>query len=240
MTMLDAGDLHLHYEIEGDGVPILLIAPGGMRSANNIWERMPWNPRTALVDSYRLIGMDQRNAGSSTAPVSRDDDWGTYAADQLAFLDHLGIDRCHVLGMCIGGPYIAGLLRAAPQRFLSAVILQPVGIDANRPSLEQMFDAWAEDLSADHPHMDAAAWQSFRSNMWDGEFLLAASLEDMAAVQTPMLVMMGDDIYHPESTSRELAAAAPNARLIERWQDDDVLADTNEQIRSFLDEHSPT
>ena len=60
MTMLDAGDLHLHYEIEGDGVPILLIAPGGMRSANNLWERMPWNPRTALVDSYKLIGMDQR------------------------------------------------------------------------------------------------------------------------------------------------------------------------------------
>jgi hypothetical protein len=55
-----------------------------------------------------------------------------------------------------------------------------------------------------------------------------------------MLVMMGDDIYHPESTSRELVAAAPNARLVERWKDDDVLADTNAQIRSFLDKHSPT
>ena len=53
--------------------------PGGMRSANELWENMPWNPRAALSGDYRVIGMDQRNAGRSTAPVTADD--GTFVAD---------------------------------------------------------------------------------------------------------------------------------------------------------------
>ena len=68
MAMFENGSVHLHYQIEGDGFPVFLIAPGGMRSANDLWNRMPWNPRTALRDHYRVIGMDQRNAGASSAP----------------------------------------------------------------------------------------------------------------------------------------------------------------------------
>lgn len=241
MTFFDDGDLHLHYEIEGaaDGYPVLLIAPGGMRSANAFWDNMPWNPRTALAADYRVIGMDQRNAGASTGPVTADDGWDTYTGDQLALLDHLGIEQCHVVGMCIGGPYIAALLRAAPERFRSAVILQPVGIDGNRSALEEMFDAWAADIAADHPAMDADAWRSFRSNMWDGEFVLTASPTEVAEIATPMLVLMGDDMYHPEVTSREFVAAAPDADLVERWKDDDMLAATDERIKAFLATHTP-
>ena len=51
--------------------PILLLAPGGMRSANNFWNNMPWNPREKLQDQFELIGMDQRNAGTSTAPITK-------------------------------------------------------------------------------------------------------------------------------------------------------------------------
>ena len=84
MPIFERGDVHIHYEVEGEGPPVLLLAPGGMRSANELWGRMPWNPRTALVDHFQLIGMDQRNAGASTAPVSGADGWSTYADDQLA------------------------------------------------------------------------------------------------------------------------------------------------------------
>jgi len=50
---------------------------------------------------------------------------------------------------------------------------------------------------------------------------------------------MGDDQYHPQSTSRELAALAPHATLIERWKDDEVLDATDITIKSFLAEHTP-
>lgn len=239
MPTFERGPAVIHHQIEGDGFPVLLIAPGGMRSENDKWSTVPWNPRQALAGSYRVIGMDQRNAGGSSAPISADDDWTTYTADQLALLDHLGVERCHVVGMCIGGPYIVGLLRTAPERFASAVLLQPVGIDANRDAFRELFDQWAADLPVDLPGNDPDTVAAFRSNMWDGEFVLTATPDQVAAIETPMLVLMGDDLYHPQATSRELARRAPAATLIERWKDADVLPATDAVIRDFLADHTP-
>jgi pimeloyl-ACP methyl ester carboxylesterase len=234
VAFLERGPVRLHYEVEGEGDPVLLLAPGGMRSANDIWNRQPWNPRTALVGEHRLIGMDQRNAGASVAPVSAADDWATYAGDQLAVLDHLGIEECHLVGMCIGGPFIMGLLTAAPGRFRSAVVLQPVGIDDNADVLRGMFDGWATEIAPEHPEADVATWRSFRENMWSGDFVLTATREQVAACPTPMLVFLGDDQYHPQSVSRELASLAPRATLVEQWKDDEVLEQTDATIRGFL------
>lgn len=234
MSSFEHAGAQIHFDVEGDGFPVLLIAPGGMRSANELWNGAPWNPRSALADDYQVIGMDQRNAGRSTAPVSADDGWRTYTADQLALLDHLGIDECHVLGMCIGGPYIVGLLRAAPERFRSAVMLQPVGIDENRHALEEMFDTWAEAIAGDHPEIDDAGWARFRSNMWDGEFVLTATPDEVAQIETPILLLQGNDLYHPSSTSKEISRRAPNVTFVEEWKSDELLDQTDTTIRGFL------
>ena len=239
MAMFENGSVRLHYQIEGDGFPVLLLAPGGMRSTNDLWNRMAWNPRVALRDRYRVVGMDQRNAGASSAPVRKTDGWSTYTDDQLALLDHLQIEQCHLVGMCIGGPYAMGLLHAAPERFSSAVLLQPVGIDGNTKVLRDMFDSWATDIASDHPEATAADWAAFGDNMYSGEFVLSVSRQEAAECQTPLLVLMGDDQYHPQSTSRELAALAPHATLIERWKDEEVLGATDITIKSFLAEHTP-
>jgi pimeloyl-ACP methyl ester carboxylesterase len=241
VTAFQRGDAVIHYDDEGmpEEFPVLLIAPGGMRSTNEKWNEMPWNPRLALADRFRVIGMDQRNAGRSTAPVTADTGWTTYRDDQLALLDELGIQRCHVLGMCIGGPYIAGLLTAAPERFASAVLLQPVGVDGNRDAFYAMFDRWAGEIASAHPEADAGDWASFRSNMWDGEFLLTASRDDVAAIEVPMLVAMGNDLYHPQSTSREIAALAPDVTFLEHWKDDDSRLAADAAIKNFLAGHTP-
>ena len=44
MPIFKRDDVELYYEEHGAGFPILLIAPGGMRSAVAFWERTPWNP----------------------------------------------------------------------------------------------------------------------------------------------------------------------------------------------------
>lgn len=241
MSSFAHGAATIHFDDDGQGFPVLLIAPGGMRSSNALWDDMPWDPR-ALADTYRVIGMDQRNAGRSSAPVSADDDWSTYTADQLALLDHLDIDRCHVVGMCIGGPYIAALLRAAPDRFASAIMLQPVGIEpdgSNRPAFYEMFDRWVEMQADAHGDVDAATWESFRSNMWDHEFVLTASEEDVAAFATPLLVAMGNDLYHPQATSRRIAELAPDVLFVEAWKDGEALAAFDGIARRFLERHTP-
>lgn len=232
--------VRLYYEEQGSGFPVLLIAPGGMRSSVGFWQSTPWNPIDHLSGDYRIIAMDQRNAGQSSGPISGSDGWHTYRDDQLALLDHLGIDRFHVAGMCIGGPYIMGLIEAAPERVASAVVFQTIGLDNNRDAFYQMFDDWAKDLKESHPEMSEDDWSSFRANMYDGDnFLFNVGDDFVSAVQTPLLVLLGTDLYHPESSSRELARLAPNATLVEDWIPSAHHGRAKEAVASFLEEHTP-
>lgn len=238
MAFFEHNDALIHYELIGEGFPVLLIAPGGMFSDFDKWNLMPWNPLTALGDGFQVIAMDQRNSGQSTAPIGANDGWHTYTADQLALADHLGIDRFAVAGMCIGGPYIAGLIKAAPDRVASAVVLQTIGLDDNRQAFYAMFDAWRDQIADAHPEADAAAFDAFRSNMYDGDFLFNATRDEARELATPIMVLMGDDMYHPESTSRELAELLPNVTFIEEWKEGDALASATTAISNFLASHS--
>lgn len=239
MPIFKRDDVELYYEEHGTGFPILLIAPGGMRSAISFWERTPWNPITQLAPTYRVIAMDQRNAGQSVAPIRATDSWHVYTADQLALLDHLGIERCHVVGMCIGGPYIMGLIQAAPHRIVSAVIFQTIGLDNNRQAFFEMFDSWANELKPKRPEVSETTWESFKKNMYGGDFLFNVSRAFAAQCTTPLLVLMGDDLYHPAATSRELAALAPNATLIEHWKEPEYHQAARQAVERFLAQHTP-
>src|SRR5262249_19221219 len=149
---LQHGPATLRYEARGDGPAILFLAPGGLRASRiETWAHAPWNPVDALADRYRVVAMDQRNTGTSTAPITAADGWADYAADQLAVMDHLGIERFSVVGMCIGGAFIAELLAEVPDRIAAAVAFQPIGLDGNRDAFRAMFDQWREDIGADHP-----------------------------------------------------------------------------------------
>ena len=78
---------NIAYETTGSGFPVLLFAPGGMRSAMSFWETAEWNPVTALSDQFTVVAMDQRNAGASTAPITAADGWPTqYAPTSFAQL----------------------------------------------------------------------------------------------------------------------------------------------------------
>lgn len=240
MAIFSRGEVHIHHEEHGSGFPVLLIAPGGMRSAIGAWDNAPWNPIEHLAPHHRVIAMDQRNAGSSTAPVSKSDGWATYTADQLALLDHLGVERFHVLGMCIGGSYIASLLRTAPERVVSAVALQPIGLDGNREAFHEMFDGWAAEQRPRHPEASDADWTGFRQGMYGSDdVLFSVPTGEIATFRTPILVLMGDDLYHPQVASRTLAATAPNATLVERWKQPEHRPAARAAVATFLAAHTP-
>ncbi len=235
MAFFERGDLKIHYEVRGEGSAVLLLAPGGMRSAAPLWERAPFDPREVLAGEFQVIAMDQRNAGESSGPVSEDDGWHTYAADQLALLDHLGIERCHVLGMCIGGPFCLELMRRAPERILSGVLLQPIGYDDNRDIFFELFDGWAESLPQ-QPSRSVA--EAFRENMFGGTFTFNLEPEQVTEIKTPMLILRGDDPYHPAATSDAIAARAPHAELIRTWKEEPERSEAVARVRAFLAEHS--
>lgn len=239
MPSFERDHVRIHYEVHGSGFPVLLFAPGGMRSSIEFWARSTFDPIEVLRPHFRVIAMDQRNAGRSTAPVRAEDGWHTYTADHLALLDHLGIERTHLLGGCIGGPYCLGVIQGAPERVASAVLQQTIGLEANRQAFYEMFDAWAADLRERHPDVPEATWRAFRSNMYDGDFAFSVSRDFVAGCPTPLLVLMGNDLYHPSSTSREIARLAPRAELVEKWKEPEIVPQTVARVVAFLKEHTP-
>ncbi len=240
MPVFTCGDARLHYEDHGSGFPVLLIAPGGMRSEVGYWSGTPWNPIEQLATRYQVIAMDQRNAGRSTGPIEPNHSWDTYTTDQLALMDHVGAPRFHVAGMCIGGSYIMNLLKTAPDRIASGVVFQTIGLDDNRQAFYDMFDSWAAEIGPDHPEVSPAAWSAFRERMYGGDdFLFTAGDEAVAACQAPLLVLLGNDLYHPESATRRLATLAPRATLLEQWREPEHTAAARAAVDAFFDAHTP-
>ncbi|MFT4580845.1 MAG: pimeloyl-ACP methyl ester carboxylesterase [Gammaproteobacteria bacterium] len=240
MPIYERDAASIYYEDSGEDLPaILLIAPGGMKSAIGFWENTPWDPREHLRGQFRVIAMDQRNAGRSTAPVSAQDGWHTYTADHVGLMNHLGVQRFHVAGMCIGGPYCLGLIEAVPDRVVSATLFQSIGRDNNRDAFYAMFDDWASALEPKMPDVSLQAWSSFRGNMvGDDNVLFNVDEAFVAACTTPLLVLMGNDLYHPQSTSRMLAETAPNVTFVESWKEGRARDTAMEQCLKFLRENN--
>ena len=61
----------------------------------------------------------------------------------------------------------------------------------------------------------------------------------MAEVTTALLVAMGNDLYHPQATSRTIADRAPNVTFVESWKEGDALAAFDPVVRNFLATHTP-
>ncbi len=238
MPFFERDDTRIYYEIHGGGPPVLALAPGGLQSSIPIWGGVSYNAVERLASNYQVIVMDQRNAGQSTAPITGGDGWRDYTADQIALLDHLGVERFHAAGMCIGGSFIMGLAEAVPERLASAVMLQTIGYDDNRETFFELFDSWSAGVKPAHPSVGEDEWAKFRSTMFGGDFLFNVSEDVVARCQIPLLVLMGEDVYHPEATSRRVAELAPHATLIERWKEGADAMAASAAIDAFLAAHS--
>jgi pimeloyl-ACP methyl ester carboxylesterase len=229
------GDTTIYYEERGTGFPVLLIAPGAMNSAIELWSGATINPLDAYSGDFRLIAMDQRNAGRSTGPLELSDPWEAYARDQLALVDQLGVKNFHVLGACIGCSFALKLIEQAPERVAAAVLLQPVGVTHDNERLyEAMWRAWGDQLMHRRADIDAAELEAFATQMWAGDFVLSVSRDFVRNCSTPLLVLPGVDRYHPTATGREIASLARNARLIEPWKDPQHVGPATAAIRDFL------
>jgi pimeloyl-ACP methyl ester carboxylesterase len=240
MPLFEHESASIYFEEYGAGFPLLLIAPGAMNSTVEMWASATINPLAHFGDTFRMIAMDQRNAGRSFGPLEPSDPWGAYARDQLALLDHLGVGRFHVMGCCIGGSFALKLIEQAPARVAAAVLEQPVGIaGGNEVLYEGMWRSWAEQLAA-RPDLTPETMERFGTQMWRDDFVVSVSRDFVRACRTPLFVLPGTDRYHPTATGREIAALAPNGQVFEPWNDSAAhVDDAVDAIRSFLQAHEP-
>jgi hypothetical protein len=75
--------------------------------------------------------------------------------------------------------------------------------------------------------------------MYGGEFLFNVSRDFVSDCRTPLLVLCGNDLYHPEETSREIAALSPNAQFIEHWKEPEHQAAAQSAVVDFLAANTP-
>src|SRR5512141_594499 len=117
MPFVQVNDVKLHYEVEGSGPPLLMVAGTGLPGAT--WRIGPSAQYAA--EDFTVITFDHRGTGGSDKP---DVDYSTrmFAADAVGLLQELDIAQAHVLGHSMGGRVVQWVALDYPERVRSLVL----------------------------------------------------------------------------------------------------------------------
>lgn len=202
MSYLNNNDIHIHYQVTGDGPPLVLHHG----FSDDLCGWYEYGYVAALAPHYRLIMIDSRGHGRSDKP----DTAAAYtqkarAYDVLAVLDALQIDQAFYMGYSLGGWVGFGLATYAPERFRAFVLggIQPYGqrFDGFRQVLGQGTAAWAAMMGDKAPAFRPQQLQRFRDN--DAPALMASLIDRpdisniLPTIDQPCLLYAGtaDPIY---------------------------------------------
>lgn len=105
---------HLNFKVQGQGAPVVLIH-GLFGSLDNLG--LLARP---LSEQYQVISLDLRNHGASFH--SDEMSYPQQAADVLALLDHLGLDKVALVGHSMGGKVAMQLAKQSPERVSKLVV----------------------------------------------------------------------------------------------------------------------
>jgi len=119
-----------HYDVIGSGPPLLLMSPGGFDATIEKWRTQGVYTRLKLLDhlprKYTCIVYDRRESGESGGRVEHIT-WAQYVAQARGLLDHLKIDRVHIMGACMGCSPAMAFGVTHPDATASLVLYWPVG-----------------------------------------------------------------------------------------------------------------
>ena len=131
----------------GSGPPVVLIHAG-------IADRRMWDPQWPVLGSTRAaVRFDLRGFGDSTAAP---DGEVSHVRDVLETLDHLGVDKCHLVGASFGGGVAVDVALTRPELVESLLLCPPGGslLAELTADLKRFFDAERAALARDD--LDAA------------------------------------------------------------------------------------
>ena len=116
MPLAELTDSRCYYELHGTGSPLILIP--GLGATCDLWSSVI----PELSRSFSLILFDNRDVGRSLAkrpPQTLVD----FTVDVIELMDHLQLDRAHVLGLSLGGIVAQRLAIDHPSRIDRLVLM---------------------------------------------------------------------------------------------------------------------
>jgi pimeloyl-ACP methyl ester carboxylesterase len=118
------------YEDRGTGPPLLMFSPGGFDATLEKWTTQGVYARIKPLDhlprKYTCIIFDRRETGQSGGRVERIT-WDHYMEQGKGLLDHLHMQRAHVMGACMGCCPAVAFGVAYPDVTMSLLLYWPVG-----------------------------------------------------------------------------------------------------------------
>jgi aminoacrylate hydrolase len=248
MPKVSVADAEIYYESHGRGVPILLVPGlGGVGSY--------FNPNIpAFSRDHQVVVHDHRGTGQSSRSLIR------YSVDQmtsdlLAVMDHLGIEKAHLVGHSTGGAIGQTLAATRPDRLLSLTIY--ASWTKADPFFQRAFEArrtlltkggtaayvrstpvflypdwWINDNIALLEEREKVVIPNFPPAEIVASRIDAIMAFDrtgaLGSIKTPTMVICAkDDILTPPYYSRELARMIPGAELIELDRGGHCASETN-------------
>ena len=132
------------YAVAGSGPPLLMFSPGGFGASMDSWEKHGLYHRTRMLaqlrERFSCITFDKRESGESGGRVERVS-WSDYVTQGVGLLDHLGLDRAHIMGACVGCSIAALLATSHPDRVAGMVLYSPAGGVKYRMKQHARFEA---------------------------------------------------------------------------------------------------
>jgi 4,5:9,10-diseco-3-hydroxy-5,9,17-trioxoandrosta-1(10),2-diene-4-oate hydrolase len=132
MTFADTAMMRLHYHEAGQGeagaLPVVLLHGGGPGASawSNFGPNLP-----VFAERFRTLMPDQPGFGESDKPRV-EGNYFTFAARALAsLLDHLRIERVHLVGNSLGGGTAVRFALNYPERAARLVLMGPGGLSMN-------------------------------------------------------------------------------------------------------------
>jgi len=130
------------YEVVGSGPPLLMYSPAGFDATLEKWTTQGVYAKIKVLDylskKFTCIIFDRRECGQSGGRVESVT-WGDYVAQGKGLLDHLNINRAHLMGGCMGCCPVLAFGVAYPDVALSLVLYWPVGGAKYRINSRQRF-----------------------------------------------------------------------------------------------------
>lgn len=126
---VDTGSHRIFVRRLGDGPPVVLLHGGGPGAdgLSNYRRNI-----ATLADSFTVLVPDMPGYGQSSRTLDASDPFGSLAEALRQTLDHLGIERTHLVGNSYGGACALRFALDTPDRADRIVLMGPGGIGTTR------------------------------------------------------------------------------------------------------------